>query len=63
MSKAYEITFILDSQLSEEGVEESINIRINVTKITSKEKTDTELPPAREYEEKTSRRMPFGGGR
>ena len=41
------------------GVEETINIKIHVTKISSKGKGETPAPP-KEYED-TSRRMPFGG--
>ena len=39
------------------GVEETINIRIHITKISSPEKDETK--PPKEYKE-TSRRMPFG---
>ena len=41
------------------GVEETINIRIHVTKISSKGKGQTPIPP-KEHED-TSRRMPLGG--
>lgn len=41
------------------GVEETINIKIHVTKITSSGKGEAPSYP-KEYEEKNSRRMPFG---
>ncbi|UCD55617.1 MAG: alkaline shock response membrane anchor protein AmaP [Candidatus Omnitrophota bacterium] len=41
------------------GVEETINIKIHVTKISSKGKGEMPIPP-KEHEE-MSRRMPFGG--
>lgn len=40
------------------GVEEAINIKIHVTKISSKGKGETPMPP-KEYKD-ASRRMPFG---
>lgn len=42
------------------GVEETINIKIHVTKISSRGKGEMRLPP-KEYKE-ASRRMPFGAG-
>ncbi|NQU95827.1 MAG: alkaline shock response membrane anchor protein AmaP [Candidatus Omnitrophica bacterium] len=42
------------------GVEETINTKIHVTKISSRGKGEAAQAPAKEYEE-TSRRMPFGG--
>ena len=42
------------------GVEETINIKINIVKISSKGKNE-KVKPVREYPEETSRRMPFTG--
>ena len=42
------------------GVEETINTKIHVTKISSRGRGEAAPHPAKEYDE-TSRRMPFGG--
>ena len=42
------------------GVEETINIRVNVINISSKGKGE-KVKPVKEYSEETSRRMPFAG--